>query len=81
MENEKPRQTNIFSNLLFWIGSLLTFMGFIFPGWAWMLMFPSKTDTMPNSVMTVLGATGLLLLGIATVKRIRDNRIRDNRTN
>lgn len=46
-----------------------------------MLMFPSKTDTMPNSVMTVLGATGLLLLGIATVKRIRDNRIRDNRTN
>lgn len=44
------------------IGFLLTFLGFVYPGWAWVLSTSGDTEMLSLLVASVVGITGIVLI-------------------
>ena len=68
MESDlKP--SHLISSLLFGCGGIFAFVGFIFPGWLWLLNTPGDVEMLPLAFITLLGVFGLVLLAAAPIRR------------
>lgn len=62
------------SNTLLVLGGLLTILGFIYPGWAWVLLTPGDVEMLPLAAITLVGFAGVLSLIAGGVLRIRESK-------
>ncbi len=72
MEKNKNKMSNHrLSTVLFCAGGAMSFFGFVFPGWAWVLMTPGDTEMVPLTLVTIVGILGLILVLVAAFRRFR----------
>jgi hypothetical protein len=62
------------SNTLLVLGGLLTILGFIYPGWALVLLTPGDVEMLPLAAITLVGFAGVLGLIAGGVLRIRESK-------
>lgn len=62
------------SNALFAVGAVFTFLGFIWPGWLWVLNTPGDVEMLSMAVITVVGMAGVLSLIAGGFRRFCENR-------
>jgi hypothetical protein len=62
------------SAILFWVGGLLAFIGFVFPGWLWVLTTPGDVEMLPLTAITAIGIAGIIVLLIAVLKRVNESK-------
>jgi|688.fasta_scaffold245471_3 hypothetical protein len=62
------------SNFLFGIGGVLTFLGFIFPGWLWILSTPGDVEMISLALVTLVGVAGFLTMSAGRAKRASEDK-------
>lgn len=65
------------SNFLFVLGGILAFLGFVYPGWIWVLSTPGDVEMISLVVITAVGAIGVLIIAVAAFKRFREGNPKD----
>jgi hypothetical protein len=76
--HKKPVPWHSFLSPLIIIGFVMTFLGFVFPGWLWLLNTPGDTEMITLGAATACGIIGviLMLIGFAFIgfERAKKNR-------
>jgi hypothetical protein len=75
MANSKSKSNHRTSNILFGIGAVLMFAGFIFPGWLWLVNTPGDVEMLPLAAIILVGILGVVLFVAAVVKRFLENKV------
>ncbi|HEY9731766.1 MAG TPA: hypothetical protein V6C89_07630 [Drouetiella sp.] len=66
--------THKISIALFCVGGVLCFIGFVFPGWLWLLNTPGDVEMLPLVAITLVGFAGVVTLVIAGIRRVAESR-------
>ena len=69
MDNSNSKNKHLASNILFAVGAVMMFIGFVFPGWLWLLNTPGDMEMLPLAAITIAGVLGLIMIIGAFVKR------------
>ncbi len=77
MESSKKRDHAV-SSFLFWIGGILTFLGFLWPGWVWILLTPGDVEMLTLAALTVIGIVGVLILIAGGFRRAREKSVQED---
>lgn len=56
------------------VGAVLTFLGFIWPGWLWVLCTPGDVEMLTMAVMTAVGIIGCVVFSLGAVGSIQQKR-------
>lgn len=56
------------------VGAGLTFLGFIWPGWLWVLSTPGDVEMLTMAVMTAVGIIGLVVFGVGVLILVQQRR-------
>lgn len=62
------------SNTLLGLGAVLTFLGFVWPGWLWVMLTPGDVEMLPLAAITIVGIAGILILIVGALWRVRESR-------
>lgn len=66
--NRIKSEQNSFSKAFVLIGLVLSFLGFVYPGWTWLMLTPGDTEMISLVGVTAVGAIGLVLLIIGSME-------------
>jgi len=76
MDRSERKPSHTVSTVLFCVGGILSFVGFIFPGWVWLLNTPGDVEMLPLAAITLVGIVGVLSLVVGGFRRLYENRIK-----
>lgn len=68
------RSNHAASKALFGLGAVLAFIGFVWPGWAWVLLTPGDVEMLPMAAITVVGLLGVVILIAGGFRRVYEKR-------
>ncbi|MCA0315410.1 MAG: hypothetical protein LCH63_16455 [Candidatus Melainabacteria bacterium] len=68
------RKNNCGSKTALVVGAVFTFLGFIWPGWLWVLSTPGDVEMMTMAVMTAVGIIGLVVFGVGVLGFVKQRR-------
>ncbi len=69
------KNDHVVSNALFGVGSVFTFLGFVWPGWLWVLNTPGDVEMLTMAVLTIVGVAGVLILIAGGVRRLYEKKL------
>ena len=70
----KQKPSHSVSTALFVIGGLMAFVGFVFPGWVWLLNTPGDVEMLPLAAITLVGIVGVISLVAGGFRRLYEHR-------
>lgn len=73
--NNKNPQNHTTANAFLVVGGIMSFFGFIFPGWAWVLSTRGDTEMLPLAAITIVGVIGVILCIVGAVKRLKKGQV------
>lgn len=72
-KSHEKNNCNLFKAALV-VGAVLTFLGFIWPGWLWVLSTPGDVEMLTMAVMTAVGIIGCVVFSVGAVGSIQQKR-------
>lgn len=66
----KKNNCNLSKAALF-VGAVLTFLGFIWPGWLWVLSTPGDVEMLTMAVMTAVGIIGCVVFCVGAAGSVQ----------
>ena len=68
------KRDHALSNTLLGTGVVLTFIGFVCPGWCWVLCTPGDVEMLPLVLLTIAGTAGVVFILAGGFTRLRESR-------